>query len=160
METLWLVFSIILVLAGFVGTFLPILPGLPLLYGGILLWGIAGHWQDYSLNTAIVLGVITVLVTTLDYWAGVVGAKKYGASGAGIWGAIIGGILGVIFFNVAGLIAGPLLGAVAGELLSGKSQRHAWRAGWGTFVGFLTGSFIRIVTGIIMTGLFFYYLIS
>ncbi len=159
METFWQILSTILVLVGFAGTFLPMLPGLPLVYGGFLLWGIAGHWQDYSLSTALVLGVVTVVVTMLDYWAGVVGAKKYGASAAGIWGAIIGGIFGMIFFSVVGLIAGPLVGAVAGELISGKSQRHAWRAGWGTFVGFLAGSFIRIVTGIIMTGLFFYYLI-
>ena len=159
METLWLTISILLVIIGFAGTFVPMIPGLPLIYGGFIIRGFSNQWQDFSVTTVIVLGVATLIVTSLDYWAGVAGAKKYGATKPGIWGAIVGGIVGMFMLNIIGLILGPFLGAVIGELLSGKSQRSAWKAGWGTFVGFLTGSLIRIITGVIMSGLFFYYLI-
>lgn len=159
MENFWLVLSIILVLLGFVGSIVPMLPGIPLMFGGFLLWGLASGWRNFSVNTVIVLGCVTIAVFLLDYYAGAAGAKKYGASKAGIWGSIIGGILGVLIFNIVGLILGPLVGAVLGELFAGKTRKEAWRAGWGAFVGLLAGGLIKIITAVMMLGLFFYYLI-
>lgn len=159
LENLWLALSIILVLAGFVGNIAPMLPGIPLMFGGFLLWGLASGWRDYGVNTVVILGIVTVAVFLLDYYAGAAGAKKYGASKAGVWGSIIGGIVGVFIFNIVGLILGPLVGAVLGELFSGKTHRDAWRAGWGAFVGLLAGGLIKIITAVIMLGLFFWYLI-
>jgi uncharacterized protein YqgC (DUF456 family) len=159
MENLWLVLSIILVLLGFIGNIVPMLPGIPLMFGGFLLWGLASGWRDFSVNTVIVLGFVTIAVFLLDYYAGAAGAKKYGASKAGIWGSIIGGILGVLIFNIVGLILGPLVGAVLGELFSGKTRNDAWRAGWGAFVGLLAGGLIKIITAVMILGLFFWYLI-
>jgi uncharacterized protein YqgC (DUF456 family) len=159
MENVWLVLSIILVLAGFIGNIVPMLPGIPLMFGGFLLWGLASGWRDFSINTVIILGIVTIVVFFLDYYAGAAGAKKYGASKAGVWGSIIGGILGVLIFNIVGLILGPLVGAVLGELFAGKARKDAWRAGWGAFVGLLAGGLIKIITAVIMLGLFFYYLI-
>lgn len=154
-----LILSIAVVLIGLAGTLLPWLPGIPLIFVGYVVWGFASGWRDYGVNIIVILGVVTVVVLLLDYVAGVIGAKKYGASRWGTWGAIIGGIIGLIFFNILGLILGPLAGAVAGELFSGRTQRDAWRAGWGAFVGIMAGGLIRITVAVIMAVLFFYYLI-
>lgn len=159
METFWLVLSIILVLVGFIGNIVPLLPGVPLMFGGFLLWGLASGWKDYGVNTVIILGVVTLAVFLLDYYAGAIGAKKYGASKVGVWGSIVGGILGVFIFNIVGLILGPLVGAVLGELFSGKTRQEAWRAGWGAFVGLLAGGLFKMIAAVIMLGLFFWYLI-
>lgn len=147
-------------MVGVVGTFLPVLPGIGLIWGGFLIWGIASSWADFSVQTVIILGLITVLFIGLDYYAGAIGAKKFGASKSGIFGAVLGAVVGIIIFNVIGLMVGAFGGAVVGEILSGKSQKDAFRAGWGTFLGFLAGSVIKIAAAIIMTGLFFYYIIT
>lgn len=160
METFWLLLAIALVVIGLAGTIIPILPGIPLIFGGFLLWGLASGWKDYSLQTVIILGSVTVAIWLLEYYAGALGAKKYGASKAGVLGAVLGGILGVFAFNIPGLVIGSFLGAVLGEVITGRSRQEAWRAGWGAFVGFLAGTAIKIIAGIIMAGLFFYWLIG
>lgn len=159
METFWLIVSISLIIIGLAGTVIPMLPGIPLIFAGFLVWGIASAWRDFSVQVLIILGVVTLVVTFLDYYAGGVGARKYGSSKSGIWGAIIGGIIGVLVFNIPGLVIGPFVGAVSGELLAGKSQKEAWRAGWGAFVGVVAGNLLKVITALVMSGLFFYYLI-
>ncbi|RMG67748.1 MAG: DUF456 domain-containing protein [Calditrichaeota bacterium] len=159
MEYLWLFIAFLLILAGNAGVLIPFLPGIPLIYAAYLVWGIASGWRDYGATTMVVLGVVTLLSYAVDYFAGAVGAKKYGASPLGVWGSIIGGIVGFVFFSVPGLILGPFAGAIAGEMLAGKRQQEAWRAGWGAFLGFLAGSVFKIALAILMTGLFIFYLI-
>ncbi|OGB60384.1 MAG: hypothetical protein A2Y94_08275 [Caldithrix sp. RBG_13_44_9] len=143
-----------LMLAGLAGTFLPLVPGLPLIYLAFLVYGFFTGWIDYGFNFMLVWGIITLLLMFLDYYTGALGAKKYGASPAGIWGAIIGGFLGVIFLGFLGIIAGPFLGAFVGELLSGKTHTSALRSSWGTFVGYLAGSLFKVIIGLIMIGSF------
>lgn len=159
METFWLLLAIALVVTGFAGTIIPMLPGVPLIFGGFLVWGLASGWKDYTVQTVVILGIVTAVIWLLEYYAGAIGAKKYGASKAGVWGTVLGGIIGVFAFNILGLVAGSFLGAVIGELVMGRPRQEAWRAGWGAFVGFLAGSAIKIIAGIIMGGLFFYWLI-
>ena len=143
-----------LMVAGLAGTFLPLLPGLPLIYLAFVVYGFFTSWVDYGINFMLVWGIITLLISFLDYYAGALGAKKYGASPAGIWGAIIGGILGIIFLGFLGIIAGPFLGAFIGEILAGKTQSSALRASWGTFIGYLTGTMVKVIIGLIMIGTF------
>lgn len=152
------IFLIILVcclmVVGLVGTLAPILPGIPLIYLAFLIYGLLTHWSDYGLHFMIIWGIVTLLLVVIDYYAGALGAKKYGASSAGVWGAFIGGILGVIFLGFLGIILGPVLGAFAGELLSGKSKASALQASWGTLIGFLAGSMLKVITGLVMIGSF------
>jgi len=158
-ETFWLVLSILLVIVGVWGTIIPVLPGIALIFSGYAVWGIASGLKDYGTTTLLVMGLITIFSYALDYYAGAIGAKKFGASRGGVWGSIIGAIIGFVFFNLPGLILGPFVGAIAGELLAGRSHSDAFRAGWGAFLGFLAGSLIRVTIGIVMSLLFFYYLI-
>lgn len=159
METVWLIIAIILVLSGLLGTVIPMLPGVPLIYAGFLLQGITTHWRDFGAGTMIILGMVTLSVVLIDFYAGAIGAKRTGASQAGVWGGILGGVVGVVVLNLPGLIVGPLVGAVVGELAAGKSSREALRAGWGAFVGFVAGSLLKISVALIMTGMFFFYLL-
>ncbi|MEJ2636593.1 MAG: DUF456 domain-containing protein [Calditrichia bacterium] len=156
---IFLIISLIIMIAGLIGTVLPLLPGIPLIYVGYVIYGFASHWQYYGLTAMIVWGAITLLIIWLDYYAGPLGAKKFGASSAGVWGSIIGGILGIVFLGLIGIIAGPFLGAVIGELLAGRNQRQALRSGWGTFVGFIGGSLFKIIVGLTMIGSFLWWVI-
>lgn len=158
-ETLFLILSLLVMIIGMAGTIIPFLPGIPLIYLGYIIFGLGTHWQHYGSPAMIFWGLITALTVFLDYYAGALGAKKFGASRAGIWGSIIGGVLGIIFLGFIGLVAGPFLGAVAGELMAGKSRNNAWKAGWGTFIGFLAGGLFKIIIGIIMIGMFLWWLI-
>ncbi len=158
MELFWLGLAILLVVAGFLGTLIPVLPGIPVVYCGYLVWGFASGWEDYGVTTAVVLGVVTLLVLGVDYYASAAGAKKYGASTSGIVGAVVGALVGLIVLNLPGLIIGPFLGAVAGELLTGKSRQQAWRAGFGAFLGFLAGGAVKIGAAMVMLILFFYFI--
>ncbi len=159
METFWLIVALALVVIGIWGTIIPALPGIALIFSGYLVWGIASGWKDYGTTTVLVMGIITVISYVLDYYAGAIGAKTFGASRGGVWGAMIGAILGFIFFNLPGLVIGPFIGALVGELLMGRSHQEAFRAGWGAFLGFLAGSLMRVTIGVVMALLFFYYLI-
>jgi len=160
MKIVWLVTSLIVLGVGLIGTIVPLLPGVALIFCAYLIWGLASHWTDYGLTTLTVVGVLTLFTYFMDYYAGAIGARKFGASAAGTWGAVVGAILGFILLNLPGLIVGPFLGAVLGELFVGRSQSDAWKAGWGAFVGFLAGSLFRILIGIILTLMFLYFLIT
>jgi len=159
LEIFWLILSIIIILIGILGTIVPLLPGIPLIYASYCIWGLASGWKDYGLTTMIVLGFITLISVLLDYYSGAIGAKKYGATSAGVLGSIIGAIVGAFILSIPGLILGPFLGAVLGEILVGKKHAEAWRAGWGAFLGFLGGTLFKISASIMMFFLFLYFII-
>lgn len=137
-----------LVLIGFVGSIVPIIPGPPISWTGLLLL----KWTDYMStraagyeNTLWILLFFVVLVTILDYVVPILGTKKYGGSKRGVWGATIGVIVG-LFFGPLGIIIGPFLGAYIGEITTGKKDREALKAAWGSFVGFLLGVGLKLMT--------------
>lgn len=151
--------GIVLLIGGIAGCALPVLPGPPLSYAGLLLL----HFTErYSFTGDFLLtwGIITAAVTLIDYWIPVWGAKKFGASRFGIWGSVAGLLIGLIFFPPFGIIFGPFFGAVIGELLSGKDSRLALKAGIGSFVGFLSGIMLKLIASGMMTWYFFKELIA
>lgn len=150
MEILFLIITLALMLLGLAGTIFPVLPGIPIIYAGYLIYGLATDWREYGAGVMIAFGAVTLLVLVLDWLAGAIGAKKYGASRAGVVGSVIGAVLGLIFFNIIGLVLGPFVGALLGELLLGRSLKEAVRSGWGALLGFLAGSFFKIVTASVM----------
>ena len=102
-----------LVLVGFIGSVLPIIPGPPISWAGLLLlkWTdfVVDHGAAYE-NTLWILLFFVILVTILDYVVPIMGTKKYGGSKRGVWGATIGVVVG-LFFGPLGIIIGPFLGA-------------------------------------------------
>lgn len=152
-QVLYYVLAAILVVAGIIGTILPALPGLPLVFAGMLLAAWAGGFEQIGVATLAVLGVLTLLSLLIDFWATALGAKRVGASGKAIVGAIIGTFVGV-FFGPVGLFAGPFLGALAGELLHGRDVGQAARVGFGTWLGIVFAIVLKLALAFAMLGLF------
>jgi len=156
MDILLAVVGALLILIGFVGSVVPVLPGPPISWGGYLLL----YWTKYIdnardpyMNSLWILLFIVIVVTILDYVVPVWGTKKFGGSKAGVWGSTIGLIIG-LFLGPVGIIIGPFVGAFVGELISGKKEREALRAGWGSFIGFLTGVGLKLMTCATLTFFF------
>jgi uncharacterized protein len=160
MNALLITITLLVMFAGLAGTFLPFLPGIPLIYACIVVYGLITGWTVYGAGAVIGWGIATLVMVFLDFYAGSIGAKKYGASRAGIWGSILGSIAGTIIAGLPGLIIGPFIGAVGGELISGRSGIEALRSGWGTFVGFIGGSIVKIAVGISMIGSFLWWVLA
>lgn len=145
-----LILGIILMLIGLVGCVIPILPGPPISFIGLLLLQFS-RFADYSLNFMLLMGAIALLVSAADYVVPVWGTKKMGGSKAGIWGAAIGLFLGIFFFPPIGLIVGPLVGAVLAELIQGEDFQKSFRAGMGSLMGFILGIGIKLIASGVMT---------
>ena len=144
-----------LVLVGIAGCVVPVLPGPPISYISLILISLAYRWQAFTPKFLIVMGVLTVVVTVLDFILPVYLPKRYGASKFGIWGSILGMIVGLIFFPPFGLIIGTFLGAVLGELAFNKDQRASLKAALGVFVGTVLSIMIKVtLSGVI--GFYFF----
>lgn len=138
----------VLVLIGFIGSIVPVLPGPPISWAGFLILKWTGYTADRSQeyeNTLWILLFFVILVTVLDYVVPILGTRKFGGSKRGVWGATIGVVIG-LFFGPPGIIIGPFLGAYLGEISTGKQDREALRAAWGSFVGFLLGVGLKLMT--------------
>lgn len=142
MEILLVILSIILLVGGIAGCILPILPGVPLAYAGVLLM----HWTDkvhFSTTQLVVWLAIVIVLQILDYISPILGSKYGGGTSYGNRGCMAGTILG-LFFMPWGIILGPFLGAVVGEMLGGSDFPHAVRAGVGSLIGFMLGTLLKI----------------
>lgn len=159
MQTLWIVITALIMVAGFLGTLLPFLPGIPLIYGGYIFYGLVTGWHDYGLGAMVIWGLVVVGIALLDFYAGSVGAKKYGASRYAVWGSIIGGVLGSIVAGFFGIILGPFIGAIAGEVIAGRPWREALSSGWGTIIGLAVGHLGKVAVAIAMIGTFLWWVI-
>jgi uncharacterized protein YqgC (DUF456 family) len=144
-----LVIAIILMLLGIIGCLVPVLPGPPLSYFGLILLHIT-RFADFSSTILIVLAAIAVVVTILDYIVPVWGTKKFGGSKYGTRGATVGLIIG-LFLGPVGIIIGPFIGAVVGELIFKDDMKYALRAGFGSLLGFLTGIGLKLAASFIIT---------
>ncbi len=150
MDYFLLALAIILIIAGLLGCVLPIIPGPPLSFLGILVLHFT-KFADYTTNFLLLLAFIAILVTVLDYIVPIWGTKRFGGTKAGMWGATIGMIIGMIFLGPLGLILGPLAGAIIGESIQGANNKNALRAGMGAFIGFLTGVGLKLAASIYIT---------
>lgn len=144
-----LIFAIILMILGIIGCLVPVLPGPPLSYLGMILLHFS-KFADFSSNILITMAVIAVLVTILDYIVPVWGTKRFGGSKYGTRGATVGLIIG-LFLGPLGIIIGPFVGAFVGELIFKDDIRYALRAGFGSLLGFLTGIGLKLAASFIMT---------
>lgn len=153
---LLLSFTILGMLFGLVGSVLPVIPGPPIVWLMALIYAFFTDFKDIGAGYLITFGVINAAVFFMDYLASIYGARKLGASRWGIIGAIVGTVLGLLFGGPIGLIVGPLIGAVTFELLMGMEWRLALRAGFGTFVGYMAGTVMKVVLSIVMILIFFW----
>lgn len=146
--------GIILLIAGIVGCIIPALPGVPLSYLALVLLRFSDKGDEVSNRLLIIWAVVTVLVTLLDYIVPAWGTKQFGGSKWGTWGSVIGVFIG-LFMGPWGIVLGPFVGAVVFELIGGKPSREAIRAGWGSFIGLMTGTIIKLICCGLITWKFF-----
>src|SRR5690606_3661117 len=153
-RTAWYLIAAALILVGLLGTFLPVLPGLPVMFAGMWLAAWADDFQRVGVGTLVVLGLLVLLSIVVVFAASMIGARRVGASGKAIWGAGIGSVVG-LFFGLPGLLAGPFLGASLGELWHGAQFRAATRVGFGTWLGLLLGAIFKLLLALAMLAIFF-----
>ena len=156
--TLYYLIAVALVVIGLIGTVLPALPGLPLVFAGMLLAAWAGGFEQISVATVVVLGLLTLASLAIDFWATAHGAKRVGASRLAIIGAIVGTFAGLLFGPV-GIFVGPFAGALVGELLHGRRLGigplgQATKVGAGTWLGIVFGVVLKLTLAFAMIGLF------
>ena len=147
--------GLLLMLIGILGSFLPVLPGPPISWIGLLLLHLTSavptNWVFLGITLAIAL-----IVFALDYIIPALGTKKFGGTKAGMIGTTLGLIVALVFpiLGVFGIIVWPFVGALIGELINKADQKTALKAAFGSLVGFLTGTFLKFVVTIVYLGLF------
>lgn len=151
MEIFIAVIGALLVIIGLLGTFIPMLPGTPVSYAGLLLLLLIPDctltWKFF-----LVWGIIVVVLQILNYFIPIWGVNKFGGTKYGQWGSVLGVIVG-LFAGPLGIIVGPFVGAVIGELIAGTNFSDSLRAGFGSFLG----TFIGMVLGIIVAAILMFY---
>jgi uncharacterized protein YqgC (DUF456 family) len=157
-HAIWYALAAVLVIVGLAGIVVPALPGLPLVFCGMLLAAWTDGFQRVEWWWLLVLGVLTLLSMAIDFWATAVGARRVGASRKALVGAVLGTFIG-LFFGPVGLFAGPFLGALLGELwhgrgIDGRRVGQATRVGFGTWMGIVFGIVLKLALACTMLALF------
>ena len=155
MDIALLVLGIILMLTGIIGSFLPVLPGPPISWLGLLVLYLTKAIPYDWVFLGITL-VIALVVFALDYIIPAIGTKKFGGTKAGMIGTTLGLLVAIFFpvLGIFGIVVWPFVGAFVGELINKADQKTAFKAAFGSFIGFLTGTFLKFMLSIIYTGLF------
>lgn len=155
MEIVLLVLGLLCVIIGILGSFLPVLPGPPISWLGLLLLYLTPSVPD-NWWFLVITAVIALAITALDYWFPVIGTKKFGGSRAGMIGTTIGLVVAIFFpvLGIFGIVIWPFIGALVGELTNNSNREGAVKAAFGSFLGFLTGTFLKFVVAIVYFGFF------
>lgn len=152
---LWIITGLLL-LIGLLGSIIPSMPGLPIIFAGILLYALFTDFSPVNATFVIITGAVTALMQVFDYLAGMWGVKKLGGTGWGVGGSLIGSILGFFFLGAfVGMFLGAFIGAFLGELLgAGQNLSSSVKIGLGSIIGLLAGTLVRIVVAIAMVAAF------
>jgi uncharacterized protein YqgC (DUF456 family) len=149
-ETVLIIFGLLITFVGLIGCIIPAIPGPPLNFLSLVILELA-IVDAFPADFYFLWGGIAIAVTVLDYVLPIMGAKVYKASSSGIWGSIIGMILGILFFPPFGMILGLFIGAVLGELIAGKEDWEALKIGSVTFFASMLMIFIKLAVSGVMT---------
>ena len=149
---LWII-SAALILIGLAGTVLPLLPGTLLVWAGILVGAWIDDFTRVGITTVVIISVLAVLAWALDFVAGLLGAKRAGASKLALIGAAVGTVVG-IFMGLVGVLFMPLVGAAIGEYWAQKDQQRAAKVAVATWLGLMLGMIAKVVLSFVMVGIF------
>ena len=150
---LWLVLAAALILAGLAGLMLPVLPGAALLLAGFVVAAWAEDFRYVGVATLSLLALLGCLIFAVDFVAGALGARRFGASPRAALGAALGAVAGLVFGPV-GFFIGPFVGAVIGELSARRSLHQASLAGVGATLGLVFGVAAKLALALTMIGVF------
>ncbi len=154
MEIVFIILGILLLITGFIGCLVPIIPGVPLAWASLLLL-LFSDSSSISITMLIITAIVSIAITVIDNIAPVWLTKKKGGTKAGLIGSTIG-IFAGIFFAPVGIILCPLLGAFIGELIHDrKDTKKALSSAWASFLGFLVGTGLKMIVCSIFAFIFF-----
>jgi uncharacterized protein YqgC (DUF456 family) len=154
MEWFWIILGIILCTAAIAGSILPLLPGPPIAYVGLLLQQLRDD-KPFTTKFLLIWAGIIIVSLVLDYVIPIWGTKKFGGTKYGVWGCTLG-FLAAFWMGPWGVIIGPFAGAFLGEMIAGQDSKKSFKAAVGSFVGFLLGSFLKLLVCFFML----YYIIQ
>jgi len=153
MDIFLLIIGFLVALLGIIGSFLPVLPGPLTSWAGLLLLhlteAVPMNWTFLGITLAI-----AVIIWIIDYFIPAMGTKKFGGTRYGVIGTMLGLIIGLLSPIPFGIIIGPFVGAFIGEMMHEKNSKKALKAAFGSFLGFLTSSFLKFIAAVIFTGLY------
>lgn len=156
MDILLIIIGLILMLTGIVGSFLPVLPGVPVSWLGLVCLYLTPS-LPFDWPFIIITGVVAITLYLLDYIIPAMGTKKFGGSNAGAWGTTIGLLVGIIAPIPFGILIGPFAGALIGELIFNRTEgKKAITAAFGSFLGFLASTFMKFFATLVYLGIFIY----
>lgn len=153
MEAAIFIVTLAVILLGIAGTFLPVVPGVPLVFVAIAAYGWYEGFQEITPNYLVILAGVAVLSLFVDYVSTYLGAKYFDSSRLGLYGAVIGSVAGIFIFPPLGLLILPWLGAIVGELLQGNDWPKAMRSGMGAVIGLFSGIAFKVAlaTGMLVS---------
>jgi uncharacterized protein YqgC (DUF456 family) len=147
MNSFLLILSVILIITGLIGSFIPIIPGPITSWFGLFT---LSQIQNFPNNNTLLITtfVIGITIFILDYFIPIIGSKYFGGSKYGIIGTSIGLLIGLISPVPFGIIIGAFLGALIGEILAGKQLSEGLKPAMGSLIGIITSSVIKFFTAI------------
>lgn len=166
MDLIWIIVGVLLVLIGIIGAIIPGLPGPIISFFALLCLQMKKN-APFEEDFIIIMGLISLVVTVLDYIVPIMGTKKFGGSKLGVRGSIVGliaaifvlPVLGIVIgpFGLIGILAGPFLGAYVGELIANKDSQTAFRSAIGSFIGFMAGTLMKLTYSLILA---YYFIVA
>ncbi|MEQ8628931.1 DUF456 domain-containing protein [Ekhidna sp.] len=153
MEAFLVILSIILIAGGIIFSILPPLPGPLLTYGAMICTHAVANDTQFSTTSFAVWAFIGIIILVADYVLPVAATKKFGGTKAGVIGGMIGMVAGILLPIPFGIILGPLLGAIIGDLYGGNRIKSAFRSGFGSFLGFLAATGLKLLYSFILGGI-------
>lgn len=154
MEIILSIIALLIMVIGFIGTFLPAIPGTGLIFVTALLYGIITKFSEITGNVIIILGILTAISLSMQFAASLITTKKVGASKYGLIGAVLGGLIGFLTLNIIGLLLGQFVGAIVGELLKKTDAKKSLKIGLATFLGYILGVVMESTVALIMIVVF------
>ncbi len=144
MDILLVTLGAFLMVVGILGSFLPVLPGVPISWVGLLVLHLSPSVPMNSWFLGITF-IVAALIYALNWIIPAIGTKRFGGSRSGMIGATIGLIVGIIAPIPLGIIIGPFIGAFIGEIINKRDRKSALKAAFGSFIGFLASSFMEFI---------------
>jgi uncharacterized protein YqgC (DUF456 family) len=155
-ELLLFLGALFVMFIGLVGTILPFIPGVPLIFLAAAGYGWLTDFEVITTDIVLWFGILAAASLLLEWVASLMGVKKLGGTIFGVIGAVIGMGLGLAIpgIGLIGFLVGAFVGAFLMEMIMGRNARQAFKAGLGTFIGFVVGGVMKFVIAAAMMGYF------
>ncbi len=149
MGVIWL-----LMVIGIFGIIVPLLPGILLIWLGVLAYVLINGFELVSIPYFVLITLIALVAGTADLWLPLLGAKSTGVSWKTLGLGVVGAIIGTILLPIVGTIVGYALGILLGEYIRLGEWRPAVKSSVVGMVSWGVGTILQLAGGILIIFLF------